>query len=300
MSTTPEVPIRLRRPVTTLWRTPTALQIELDADAVVLDPVSTAEAEAIELLRQPLTPTQLARRVPGLSSAQARLLCAHLSSAGFLTTDSLRPATSVALLGQGSLAGAVADALARIDMAVHRLNPDGLADAIDPDQLVIVAAPTAEPDRVDLTRLRIAGRTHLIVRIEAARAIVGPFVVPGFTACLHCDDLARAHRDPAWAGLLLQLSRRQVRPDPGLLAWAAATALNQVRAWHRGYPPESQNRCLELGAERFALRQRPVVHHPDCDCRSTAAESALVGAAAKLPFQTPGFGIASSAARLSS
>lgn len=292
MSTTPEFAFRLRRPITALWRTPSALQLGLDADAVVVDPASPAVADAIELLHQPLTPTQLARRVPALTSAQARHLCAHLSRAGFLTTDAAPATPSVAVLGQGSLAQAVADALAGVDITVHRRDRDSLTDSVDPDQVVIVATPTAEPDRVDLTRLRRSGRSHLVVRLEDSRAIVGPFVDPQISACVHCDDLARTDRDPAWPGLLRQLSRRQVTPDPGLQAWAVATALNQIRAWHRGLAPESHNRCIELSIDRFAQRQRRVVHHPDCDCRNTPAANTPVPAGARLPFQTPGFVIA--------
>lgn len=298
MSTTPEVAFRLRRPITALWRTPSALQLDLDADAIVLDPASPAVADAIELLHKPLTPTQLARRVPALTSARARQLCAHLSRAGFLTTDSAAPTPSVAVLGQGSLAQEVADALERVDICVHRLNRDGLTDAIDPDQLVVVAPATAEPDRTDLTRLRSAGRPHLIVRLEDSRAIVGPFVEPQVCACVHCDDLARTDRDPAWPGLLLQLSRRQVTPDPGLLAWAVATALNQIRAWHRGSNPESRNRCIELSVDRFVQRQRRVVHHPDCDCRNSPAGTDEIHPRSNLPFQPSGFVIARSPAKL--
>ncbi|HAM44945.1 MAG TPA: hypothetical protein DCM67_08010 [Propionibacteriaceae bacterium] len=273
MSTAPEVPFRLRRPVTTLWRTPSALQLGLDADALVLDSAPSAVADAIELLREPLTPTQLAHRVPALGVAEARWLCAHLSREGFLTTDSPQLTPSVAVLGQGPLAAATVDALRQVAVPVQRLDRAGLTDAIDHDQMVVVAAPTAEPDRVDLARLRSAGRPHLVVRIEASRAVVGPFVEPRVSACVHCDDLARAHRDPAWAQLLQQLSRRRVTPDPGLLAWAADTAVNQIRAWHRGISPETYNRCIELGLDSFAQRQRPVVRHPDCGCDDPLLEN---------------------------
>lgn len=289
MSITAEIAFRLGRPTTVLWRNPSTLQLGLDADAVVLHPASTAIADAIELLHKPHTPTQLARCVPALSPAGARRLCAHLSSAGLLTSDSPGTVASVAVLGCGTLATATADGLRRVEIPVHRLDHDGLSDAVDRDQVVIVAAPTAEPDRVDLARLRSAGRPHLVVRIEESRAVVGPFVEPGLSACVHCDDLARAHRDRAWAGLLLQLSRRQVRPDPGLLAWAVATTVSQVRAWHRGYTPEARSRCLELGLDRFTQRQRRVAQHPDCDCRTTSPAKGSTRMVSNVPKQPVGF-----------
>ena len=46
-----------------------------------------------------------------------------------------------------------------------------------------------------------------------ARAVVGPFVVPGTTACLRCVDAHRTDADPAWP-LLVAAVRRAARPRP--------------------------------------------------------------------------------------
>ena len=72
---------------------------------------------------------------------------------------------------------------------------------------------------------------HLTATAGEAIGIVGPLVIPGRSACLHCLDLARAERDPAWPLVLAQIIGRQPSTpacDCVLAASVAAQACAQV------------------------------------------------------------------------
>lgn len=78
---------------------------------------------------------------------------------------------------------------------------------------------------------------HLPVAVHAGRADVGPFVVPGRTACLACGDLHRRDADPRWPRIAVQWAHRGRTPgsaraaDPTLLDLAAHLAVAQVVAF---------------------------------------------------------------------
>ena len=91
-----------------------------------------------------------------------------------------------------------------------------------------------EPDRDLLDPYLRDGVPHLVVRLTEGDAVVGPFVVPGRTACLRCVDAHHAVADVRWPLLVAQQAARTSRlrddavpepVDPALahlaLAWAA-------------------------------------------------------------------------------
>ncbi len=272
MTTPAEPTYRLHRPTVAVWRSPGVLQVGLDADAVVLEGVGELAAEAVRCLHSPVTITELGRRLPAMDPDLTRRLCAHLSSAGLLSTEPAPPSAPVAVLGEGRLADAVLQALDRVEVRSHRLCEDAIADRCDPHALVVVAAATVEPDRVMMARLHRTGRSHLVVRLEPSRAVVGPLVLAETPGCVHCDDLSRAERDPAWARMLDQLRRLTVTPDQGLLAWAVASAVNQVRAWQGGACGELHNRCLAVSAPEFTQSVRHWRAQPGCWCATFGVE----------------------------
>jgi hypothetical protein len=108
----------------------------------------------------------------------------------------------------------------------HWSKPDG----IRPD-ITIVVPDTWECDRSITAGLLRADQPHLVVRPRASGAIVGPLVLPGETACLHCTDLTRTAADAAWPTLLGGLRRVRTAVDPAADAWAASTAVTQVLAF---------------------------------------------------------------------
>lgn len=277
-----EPSFRLRTPTLVLWRAPGVLQLGIDAEAVILRDVPELLAEAVTLLHSAMTARELAARLPGLEPGWTRWLCAHLSSVGLLSIESTAPTTSVAVWGESILAEGISRALSRVAVPNRRLPPSALADSSDPHCLVVVAAPTAEPDRVAVNRLQTARRSHLVVRLYPAQAVVGPLVSAAAPGCLHCEDLDSARSDPAWATLLSQLCRLQVTPDPGLLAWAVATTVNQVRAWRSGAAAELHNRCLAVASSDFRQHSRDWPAHPDCPCSRTSDQYCSSGLPASL------------------
>ncbi len=117
---------------------------------------------------------------------------------------------------------------------------------------------------------------HLCAYASEAIGVVGPFVLPGRTACVRCLDHARTDRDPAWPVILAQLAGRQPVPlacDAPLAAAVAAQASFQVLAFIDGaaVPGAVTNGTLELVLPAWQWRRRTWSPHPACDCGSHPA-----------------------------
>jgi hypothetical protein len=141
-----------------------------------------------------------------------------------------------------------------------------------PDLAVIVGQPGLE-----LPATLMSERTpHLSAYASEAIGVVGPFVLPGRTACLRCLDHARTDRDPAWPVILAQLAGRQPVPlacDAPLAAAVAAQASFQALAFIDGaaVPGAVTNGTLELVLPAWQWRRRTWPPHPACDCGSHPA-----------------------------
>jgi len=120
---------------------------------------------------------------------------------------------------------------------------------------------------------------HLLVLVREQEGTVGPFVMPGVTACADCVERHRGAHDPLWLNLCEQLSARQGKPADhrhrpehlenaalamALAGTAAAQALlfldgvNQPSAWSSVLTFHPGN--AHWSREEFAL-------HPDCGCQ---------------------------------
>ena len=281
---------RLRRPYPALWRGQGVLQVGTDPlEALVLEGVPDEIESAVALLAEPRTKATLRRLVPALAPIWVDWLLDQLQAAGLLIVDEV-PLSSVTVVGTGSLAEAVVGALgeAGVDRparfasgpwadpgARQRTQPPGIrhwAQAAEPwGEITVVATNTAEPDRALTDELLRTNRTHLVVRLEADAAIVGPLVVPGRSACVRCVDLARCGLDPEWPRLLAQLCLARTPPQAALRSWAAWLATVQVRALQRGSWPESVGRTLELATSDYVLRVRTWPASPGCGCLAQVA-----------------------------
>jgi hypothetical protein len=247
------------------------LQVGLDSPALVLTGVPTALPLAIELLARPQGTDDLARLLPDLDPAWIDWLVDRLTAAGMMIPSQAVLVATLAVVGTGALADAVAESVRRTGLHVVRAEPaaltgDGPAAAGGVPELVILAGESAEPDRTLTDALFRSGRPHLVVRLEPDRAVVGPLVIPGRSPCVRCLDLNRCRLDEAWPHLLAQLCREAVAPEPTLLAWAASTATVQVRAVLAGGAPETAGSTLELGLADFRLHSRSWPAHPRCGC----------------------------------
>jgi len=149
----------------------------------------------------------------------------------------------------------------RVSVWNHCSKPDGVR--LD---LTVVTTSMVETDRVLPDALLRTDQPHLFVRATETGGVVGPLVVPGATACLHCTDLFRRDRDPAWPTLLSQLVRIRAHPNPLVAGWVAATAAAQVLGFLGGEQPETSGATLELSAADHRVRWRPWPAHPRCGC----------------------------------
>jgi hypothetical protein len=217
-----------------------------------------------------------------------------------------RFARSVRVHGTGRLASTVAAILAasgigRVqvpDSADVRLGdalPGGLRPGDEGERTALAAAeavrraragpehPAAPSAPVDLVlstdgypidphlRVDLQVQPHplLVSGVWSSRGVIGPLVVPGRTSCLHCADLHRSDRDPAWPVLSAQLAGSTRTPVPSEVAvctlTAAITAI-QALAFLDGERPATADGTLEITLPDWKVRRRHWSRHGDCGC----------------------------------
>jgi bacteriocin biosynthesis cyclodehydratase domain-containing protein len=161
--------------------------------------------------------------------------------------------------------------------AVRRAAPEAEVRTLAPGQspdLVVLAGPLG-PSVVDSLAFAVRELAHLAVRFRDGVGIVGPLVVPGVTGCLHCMDLHRVDRDPAWPALAAQLATaRPTMPEPAssaLVTFTAALTAMQALEHLDGALPESANGTLELAEPGTEVRRRTWPPHPACGCLARAS-----------------------------
>ena len=126
---------------------------------------------------------------------------------------------------------------------------------------------------------------HLAVRAAGRRATVGPFVLPGITGCLRCEDMHRADADPAWPRVAAQLSARRGPAasvnaalawtcaglvTASVIAWVEAQRHEDGMTWPAGWPeqaPPTVGGCLAMTLPGALPQWRPRPAHPLCGCR---------------------------------
>ena len=238
---------RLLLPRIAVWRSTTDLHIGGADSQFVLNSVPHRLGEIIPLLDGYHSLDDLGRVCdpPWVSWLIEALQCHDLLADGVSRT----PPADIRVEGTGQLA----------DVVYALLPPPGLGQV-----LRIVAMPTVETDRVmvaDLNRQRVP---YLVLRADEHTASVGPFVIPGQTSCLTCQDLTRRALDPTWPVQVFQLARLEATPSTALCCWAGAMALAHATAYTRGLTPESASTTIELSAQdgRVTYRSWPI--HPDC------------------------------------
>jgi hypothetical protein len=155
--------------------------------------------------------------------------------------------------------------------AVHRIAPEArtVNDARRPPDLAVI---TGWPDPVLVAALMRDRVPHLVVRAEEAIGVVGPFVLPGRSACVRCLDLWKTERDPAWPRILAQASAGEPPSatqacDTVLAAATAALAAAQALAFlDRCVPPAAVGGTLELVLPDWQWQRRGWPPHPACTC----------------------------------
>lgn len=134
--------------------------------------------------------------------------------------------------------------------------------------IAILATGYVEPDRATTDALCRADIPHLVTSFVGSRLTVGPFVVPGQTACLRCTDLSIASQEPLWPQRLAQRSRTPADLSPTAISWVSSTVAYAVRGWLAFRESDSLGLSLEMDINDGLLRTRRSVLHPDCGCAS--------------------------------
>ena len=155
------------------------------------------------------------------------------------------------------------------DAARTMLPLAGVARAAPGGADLVVLASDSEPSRDLADQAMREEVDHLWVFSREVVGVLGPFVVPGSSACLRCADLARAELDPAWPILLQSAAaHRPAAPacDPLLARLLGAWAAQEVAVWASGLRPQTWDCVIEIpqgfgvvGAQNFDM-------HPRCGC----------------------------------
>ncbi|MCW2766530.1 MAG: hypothetical protein JWO11_2489 [Nocardioides sp.] len=189
------------------------------------------------------------------------------------------------LLGAGLVVGvdtaatrARAPALVRVDApadlgdAVRRLLEASRCALARPAQRPAVALVIADGEvrRDAVDELVGSEIPHLVVTAGVDGFRLGPFVVPGRTACLRCVDAHLGELDPRRAVVLEQVAglrpvERPSRRDPALQALVAAWAVRDVVRFVDGLEPSTWSASIEVGSSLLP-QQRAWLRHPHCGC----------------------------------
>lgn len=207
----------------------------------------------------------------GLDPHRVRHLLELLQAHGLLRPAAPAPVPTrgrlrVAVLGPGRLASRVR-AQVRLSGAQH---VESWLEDSRPDMAVLVAGEVLPGD--EARSWALSGVPHLPVLTGPTRASVGPLVGAPEAPCLRCLDLTRRDHDPAWPGLLDQLSVRARAAGPAPLDHALAASvcgvvgiLLQTRLVGRPVPA-GVSWSIRLPSPQVVARRWAV--HPRCETAS--------------------------------
>ncbi len=290
-------PARHRRPrgdVVPVWRTPTSLQVGIDDDVLVLEPVPPL---TVQLLQTLASDGRFAESSDTSRVAWQDWLLDRLDEHGLLGSPA--PAARIRIHGSGVVAQRIATLLVDLGhtVLIHDATPlpgtrrtqgqrlvtqlrrtprrrggRAVVDGGDAADLTVVCTGTCEPDRSLTDSLARDGEPYLVVRTRPGTAIAGPLVIPEETSCVRCADLWRTQADPAWPRLAAQLAHRLSPDDPLLDAWVAAVSLAQIAAHLHGETGELRSRTLTLTADSGRTTLRVWPRHHNCVCHGRPRE----------------------------
>lgn len=144
--------------------------------------------------------------------------------------------------------------------------------------LAVVVGHDAVPAQT-AARFLAADRPHLFVLLRERDGTVGPFVLPGETACAECVERHRNLHDPQWLDVCNQLAAGSAqsvdrRPRAELLeSTALATTLAGTAATHvllfldAVNRPNSWSAVLTFHPDNGRWTHQEFSTHPDCGCQ---------------------------------
>lgn len=164
----------------------------------------------------------------------------------------------------GSLEGDVEGALGQVGIRVR------------PRARLALVLSNGEVDRSELDPLVRADVPHLVIRAIDGIVLLGPFVVPGATACLRCLDAHHSDEDPGYPIALERYVSAGTQPredgcldvpDPGNVALALAWAARDLRTFSTDGLPTTWSSTISIGAVGSPIAVVAWQPHPSCGCR---------------------------------
>ncbi|MEV0151156.1 MULTISPECIES: ThiF family adenylyltransferase [unclassified Nonomuraea] len=133
---------------------------------------------------------------------------------------------------------------------------------------LVILAPVEPLDLLLVNELAELGIPHLLVSAFEGHGSVGPLVLPGRTACLHCLDLTRRDRDPGWAMVTARLGGYppgEIACDTTLATVVAAAAAGHALAQLDGHASAVTNSTADVTPD-WRWGSTPWTPHPECRC----------------------------------
>ncbi|MEJ7630423.1 MAG: hypothetical protein WKF54_12600 [Nocardioidaceae bacterium] len=275
----------LRRDVRTLQ-----LGLEWPGVAALPDsPAVQAVLEAVDGFRD-VHGVLLAAEARGVERSDGQVVLEALLDSGALVDQAVvsppglhRASWSAMWLLAGPLQSAAAVLTARRRSRVHVAGSGRVADLVRTlvedehvpvtssagEATVLVLAGDREPSRESADEAMRRGVPFLCVGLRELVGLVGPFVVPGRTACVRCVDLARSQLDPCCA-TLVESAQANPAPSPcgpaSLVAVTAGYAAQEVAMWASGLVPLSCDHVIELPHGLGEVQTVLFEPHPECGC----------------------------------
>lgn len=203
-------PVMLRESTVLALRTPRHLQFGmLPGRSLVLEmPPGVSAAQVMLVLREAHRPVDVGEIATGLAhcgiaAEHAAGILGDLTTAGILRP---LPAQQVAVrvTGSAAMSAAVLQHLRRSGVEAAPVTPGSPSfGQLTADTPVVLAGQLFPPEDVT-RRLMENGVPHLPCGVDDGRAVVGPLVLPGTTACLTCIDTRLLSADPEWRFLRAQ------------------------------------------------------------------------------------------------
>lgn len=266
----PSRAVRLRAGVPVLGRGDGLVQVGTDPARRVLLPDTSSVRRLLQLL-----PFGVRTDAPASNPEVLRALAA----AGLLVDEDdvrllaeARAATRVRLDAPGWWRPLVTGLVAAAGLAT--------TDADRQPADVTLVLTWGEPDRDELDQLTARDQPWLPVAVLEGRVRVGPFVVPGASACLRCTDAHASAADP-WhrvppapdVSLLVRTpgdgADEQTPPpdavDALVLHHGLLTAVTDVSRWAEGRQPLTWS-ATRTHRSGMTVEHRAWTRHPHCGC----------------------------------
>ena len=267
-----------------MWRNPFSLQFGVATRSVVLDDVDAASERMLAALSSGVSRSGLGMigRAAGASDDEIDALLTQLQPV--LISPVGDEAHRVVVAGTGRLAERLVTVLAATGIQAVIAATVEAAEIAEGELAVAVGHYVLDPALHGLWLRRDV--THLPVVYSDTSIAIGPFVVPGVSACLYCLQRHASDADPAWPAIASQLWGRRSPVDTELMASEAAAIVAREVVARLGRPVDARSDQLVIEAATGARSRREFDIHPDCGCVSLSA-AARPGSGSEFAFGPP-------------